>query len=207
MGTPADHLPLPISEDAINELLQVLRLPRATAIENPKMAAQYHSIYLITLPPIELSRGHYELILRLTGNHLPNVETKNEIGVMTWLSKNTTIPLPEVISYDASTDNPIGHEYTLLSHIQGVTLSDVCDRLSDEQMNQILGQLIDFLTQLHALPWDGIGGLTLDDQGEVQLGPVVDETFWQVPDIEALWPEGETVSTSEGHTRHTSTTW
>lgn len=152
MGTPADHLPLPISEDAINELLQVLRLPRATAIENPKMAAQYHSIYLITLPPIELSRGHYELILRLTGNHLPNVETKNEIGVMTWLSKNTTIPLPEVISYDASTDNPIGHEYTLLSHIQGVTLSDVCDRLSDEQMNQILGQLIDFLTQLHALP-------------------------------------------------------
>ncbi|RKK13193.1 hypothetical protein BFJ66_g14590 [Fusarium oxysporum f. sp. cepae] len=70
---------------------------------------------------------------------------------MTWLSKNTTIPLPEVIAYDDFTDNP-------------------------------------------AHPWGGIGGLTLDDQGEVQLGTVVDETFWQVPDIEALWPEGETVA-------------
>ncbi|KAH7214436.1 hypothetical protein DER44DRAFT_805686 [Fusarium oxysporum] len=171
MGAPADHLPPPISEDAINQLLQVLRLPRASAIEDPKMKAQYHSIYFITLPPIELSRG----------NHLPNIKTKNEIGVMTWLSKNTTIPLPDVIAYDSFTNIPVGHEYTLLSHIQGVTLSDVYDRLSDEQMNQILDQLIDLLTQLQAHPWDCIGGLTLDDQGEVQLGPVVDETFWQEP--------------------------
>ncbi|SCO89976.1 uncharacterized protein FRV6_14104 [Fusarium oxysporum] len=172
MGTPADHLPPPISEDAINKLLQTLRLPRATAIENPKMIAQYHSIYFITLPPIELSRGHYELVLRVAGHHLPNIKTKNEIGVMTWLSKNTTIPLPDVIAYDGFTNIPVGHEYTLLSHIQGVTLSDVYDRLSDEQMNQILDQLIDLLTQLQAHPWDGIGGLTLDDHGEVQLDPM-----------------------------------
>ncbi|KAM5523845.1 hypothetical protein FOXYSP1_14188 [Fusarium oxysporum f. sp. phaseoli] len=165
MGTPADHLPPPISEDAINKLLQTLRLPRATAIENPKMIAQYHSIYFITLPPIELSRGHYELVLRVAGHHLPNIKTKNEIGVMTWLSKNTIIPLPDVIAYDGFTNIPVGHEYTLLSHIQGVTLSDVYDRLSDEQMNQILDQLIDLLTQLQAHPWDGIGGLTLDDHG------------------------------------------
>ncbi|RKK80211.1 hypothetical protein BFJ69_g4401 [Fusarium oxysporum] len=151
MGAPADHLPLPISEDAINQLLQVLRLPRASAIENPRMTAQYHSIYFITHPPIELSRGHYELVLRVAGNHLPNIKTKNEIGVMTWLSKNTTIPSPEAIAYHDSADNP-------------------------------------------AHPWGGIGGLTLDDRGEVQLGTVVDETFWQVPDIKALWPEGETVA-------------
>ncbi|EWZ95800.1 hypothetical protein FOWG_03344 [Fusarium oxysporum f. sp. lycopersici MN25] len=143
------------------------------------MEAQYHSIYFIILPPIELSRGHYALVLRVAGNHLPNIKTKNDIGVMTWLSKNTTIPLPDVIVYDGFTNIPVGHEYTLLSHIEGVTLSD----------------LMDLLTQLQAHPWDGIGGLTLDDHGEVQLGPMVDETFCQVPDIEALWPERETVAT------------
>ncbi|KAF5261614.1 hypothetical protein FOXYS1_7688 [Fusarium oxysporum] len=116
------------------------------------MEAQYHSIYFIILPPIELSRGHYQLVLRVAGNHLPNIKTKNDIGVMTWLSKNTTIPLPDVIVYDGFTNIP-------------------------------------------AHPWDGIGGLTLDDHGEVQLGPMVDETFCQVPDIEALWPERETVAT------------
>ncbi|KAF5627244.1 uncharacterized protein FTJAE_9329 [Fusarium tjaetaba] len=84
---------------------------------------------------------------------------------------------------------------TLLSHIPGVTLSDIYGSLSDKQHNDILDQLIDFLTQLQAHPWDGIGGLTFDHRGDVQLGPVVDETFWQVPDIQALWPEGETVAT------------
>ncbi|KAK7398064.1 hypothetical protein QQX98_012572 [Neonectria punicea] len=190
MGTPADHLPLAISEDAINELLQTTGLPRATAIANPKVTAQYHSIYFITLPPTEKSYGHSELVFRVSGRHLPTIKTMNEVGVMTWLSKNTTIPLPEVIAYDASVDNPIGYEYTLLSRVQGVTLSDIYDSLSDGQIAQILDQLIDILCQLQAH-----SGLVLNDQGEAKLGPVLDETFWQVLDVEALWPEGETLAT------------
>lgn len=102
MGTPANHLPLAISEDAINELLQTIGLPRATAIANPKVTAQYHSIYFVTLPPIEQSHHHSELVLRVSGHHLPAIKTRTEVGVITWLSKNTTIPLPEVIAYDAS---------------------------------------------------------------------------------------------------------
>ncbi|KAG4273123.1 hypothetical protein FPRO04_09960 [Fusarium proliferatum] len=195
MSSPATHLPPPLPDDAINALLQALRLPQATSISNPRTTAQYHSVYFLTLPPTEISRGYCELVLRVAGNHLPEIKTSNEIGVMTWLSKNTTIPLPEVIAHDASNKNPIAHEYSLLSRVQGATLSDIYDSLSDKQMNQIFDQLIDFLTQLQAHPWQGIGGLILDDQGQVQLGPVVDETFWQIPDIEALWPEGETVAT------------
>ncbi|KAF4987517.1 hypothetical protein FDECE_15392 [Fusarium decemcellulare] len=195
MGTPADHLPLAISEDAINELLQTTGLPRATAIAKPKVTAQYHSIYFVTLPHAKKSHGHSELVLRVSGRHLPAIKTMNEVGVMTWLSKNTAIPLPEVIAYDASVHNAIGHEYTLLSRVQGVTLSDMYESLSDEQIAQILDQLIDFLCQLQAHAWEGIGGLVLDEQGEAKPAPVLDETFWQVPDIEALWPKGETTST------------
>ncbi|KAM0424898.1 hypothetical protein ACHAPT_009954 [Fusarium lateritium] len=195
MGTPADHLPLAISKDAINELLQTTGLPRATAIVSPKVTAQYHSIYFVTLPPTEKSHNHSELVLRVSGRHLPAIKTMNEVGVMTWLSQNTTIPLPKVIAYDSSVDNPISHEYTLLSRVQGVTLSDIYDNLSDAQIAQILDQLIDFLCQLQAHPWEGIGGLVLDEKGEVKLGPVLDETFWQVRDVEALWPKGETVAT------------
>ncbi|KAG9496504.1 hypothetical protein J7337_011280 [Fusarium musae] len=195
MSSPAAHLPPPLPEHAIQTLLQALRLPHATSISNPQMTAQYHSVYFLTLLPTELSRGHSELVLRVAGNHLPEIKTANEIGIMTWLSRNTSIPLPEVIAYDATNQNPIAHEYTLLSRIPGVTLSDIYGSLSDKRQNDIIDQLIDFLMQLQAHPWDGIGGLTVDDQGELKLGPVVDETFWQVPDIQALWPEGETVTT------------
>ncbi|KAF5535206.1 hypothetical protein FPHYL_13252 [Fusarium phyllophilum] len=152
MSSPAAHLPPPLPEHAIQALLQALRLLQATSISHPQMTAQYHSVYFLTLPPTELSRGYSELVLRVAGNHLPEIKTANEIGVMTWLSKNTTIPLPKVIACDASNKNPIAHERT-----HGMAI--------------------------------------VDDEDGVQLGPVVDETFWQVPDIKALWLEGETVAT------------
>ncbi|KAF4432570.1 hypothetical protein FACUT_8333 [Fusarium acutatum] len=158
MNSPAAHLPLPLPDDSINALLQSLRLPQAMSISNSQMTAQYHSVSFLNLPPTELSRGYSELVLRVAGNHLPEIKTANEIGV-------------------------------------GVTLSDIYDSLSNKKMNKIVDQLIDFLTQLQSHPWDGIGGLKLDDRGQVQLGPVVDETFWQVPDMEAFWSEAETVAT------------
>lgn len=113
---------------------------------------------------------------------------------MMWLAENTTIPMPDVIAYDASEKNAIEHEYTLLSRVPGIPLSDIYGSLGAETMVQILDQLIDFLLQLHAHVWDGIGGLVLASKGGVILGPVVDETFWQVPDIKKFWPDSETVA-------------
>ncbi|KAF7553680.1 hypothetical protein G7Z17_g3458 [Cylindrodendrum hubeiense] len=173
MGTPADHLPPALSNDAINMLLQTAGIPQATAIAHPKVKAQYHSGYFLTLPHTDESCGPSELVLRVSGRHLPAIKTANEVGVMTWLSKNTTIPLPKAIAYSASTDNPISHEYTLLSRVKGVTLSDVYDSLSQEQIAHVLNQLIDFLCQLQDFPWDGIGGLVLNEQGEIRLGETV----------------------------------
>ncbi len=195
MGTPADALPLPIAEDAIQALLRAASLPRATTIVSPKVTAQYHAIYFITLPPSDRSRSSSELVLRVSGHHLPTIKTRNEIGVMTWLAKNTTIPIPEVIAYDASAENPIAHEYTLLTRIRGVPLSDVYESLDDQQTTWILDQLIDFLSQLQAHPWEGIGGLALGADGESAIAQVVDESFWQAPDVEQFWPLGETVAT------------
>lgn len=47
--------------------------------------------------------------------------------------------------------------------------------------------------QLQAHEFSAIGGLHLDDNGHVQVGRVVDETFWQRPDLGKFWPQGETV--------------
>ncbi|KAH8812454.1 kinase-like domain-containing protein [Xylogone sp. PMI_703] len=194
MGTPAEHLPGFISEDAINSLLVAVGLPKATKIVSPKVTAQYHSIYMITLT-LDDKSGYSDLILRVSGQHLPRIKTENEVGVMSWIAKNTTIPIPNIIAYDCTVDNPISHEYTLLSRVEGVTLSEIYQTLNDQQISQILDQLIDFLLQLHAHEWDAIGGLTVDKNGDITVGKVLDETFWQVPDIEKLWPRGETVTT------------
>jgi aminoglycoside phosphotransferase (APT) family kinase protein len=194
MGTPANHLPGLISEDAINSLLVAAGLPKATKIVSPKVTAQYHTIYMIDLPPNDKS-SHTDLVLRVSGHHLPHIKTENEVGVMSWVAKNTTIPIPDVVAYDCSVDNPIAHEYTLLSRVEGATLSEIYQTLDDKQTSQVLDQLIDFLLQLHAHKWGAIGGLNVNMNGDITVGQVLDETFWQVPDIEKLWPKGETVAT------------
>lgn len=216
MSSPTEALPPPIAKDAIQALLASKGLPKAISITPLQVTAEYHAIYRIALPAAESSSSscssskdyhHAELILRISGRHLPVIKTRNEVGVMTWLRRNTSIPIPDIVAYDASEDNPIGHEYTLLSKAPGVPLSDVYADLTEAQATRILHQLIDYLVELHSFPWDGIGGLALEDdqddgkhhtqhhQSRVVLSQVVDETFWQVADVTRFWSPSETIAT------------
>jgi thiamine kinase-like enzyme len=193
MATPKDHLPGPISDDAINQLLLSLGLPKALNIVSPEVAAEYHSIYMITVPQnTKISYG--KLVLRVSGQHLPRIKTENEVAVMTWVKQNTSIPIPDLVAFDASsTTNAIGHEYTLLSLVEGTALSEKHQSLTEAQINSILDQLADYLSQLHTHSWNTIGGLRLNAAGEAILGRIVDETFWQAPEVKKLWPAGESV--------------
>jgi len=128
------------------------------------------------------------------GHTFPKLKTENEAGIMSWVSQNTTIPIPEVLAFDSSTQNPIGHEYILLSGASGDTLSEIYHLLNDDEIAGILDQPIDILSQLHAIEWSAIGGLRLNSAGSIEVGPVIEETFWQTPDIECYWP-GETIET------------
>lgn len=198
MSTPIDYLPEPLSEDTINKLLVSIGLPRASSIVSPKVTAQYHAIYRVKVPPNDKS-PHTDLILRVSGNHLPKIKTDNEVGVMSWVSQHTSIPVPDIVAYSAATANPLGHEYTLLSHCKGDTLSEIYPSLTELQLEQILDQLIDVLEELHKHEWYQIGGLRQlkrkrhEKQGKIVVSRVLDETFWQVPDIVKVWPPGSTV--------------
>ncbi|KAH8728891.1 hypothetical protein GQ44DRAFT_723813 [Phaeosphaeriaceae sp. PMI808] len=180
-----EHLPKRLSEDTINHLLRSIGLPNAVKIITPNVTAQCRSIYVISIPPNEKSNP-IELVLRVSGPHLPYMKTRNEVAVMTWVKQHTTIPVPDVIAYGDSDMNPIGHEYTLLSKASGRTVSDVYGMLTQDQIENILDQLAQYMVELQ-------GGLELQDDGTIGVGRMVDETFWQVPDMKKFWPEGETV--------------
>ncbi|RDW95144.1 hypothetical protein BP5796_00907 [Coleophoma crateriformis] len=162
-----------------------------------------------------------EYVLRVSGNHIPTIKTENKVAVMSWLKQRTTIPIPEVIKYDSTCNNPLQREYTLCSRAYGDTMSDIytslsqaqldgvmdkplqreytlCSRaygdtmsdiytsLSQAQLDAVMDQVIDILVQLHESDWTAIGGLKFTDCGTIEMGPVLEETFWQVPDIEAF---------------------
>ena len=191
LGSPASHIPSKISDASIIALFKSIGLPQPHEIKRARVKAEYHAIYFMSLN----SPKPEQLVLRVSGPHLPKIKTENEAAIMQWVSKNTTIPIPRVTRYDSSTENPIRHEYILLSRDLGQSASDVYAEIDNAQVEAIIDQLIDVLVQLHTHEWPGIGGLKINDIGDIELGPVIEETFWQVPDIIKYWPPGETVET------------
>ncbi|RDW68770.1 phosphotransferase family protein [Aspergillus mulundensis] len=198
MGTQATYLPPSLSTETIRTLITSLDLPTPTSIKPLQVRAAFHTIYLITFPPSSNitarsnPNGTITLVLRVSGRQLPDIKTRNEVGVMTWVRRNTTIPVPAVLRFDNSEENPIGHEFTLLEMAPGVSVDQIYDKLSDEEKTSLVRQLTDYLIQLHAKPWDEgyVGGLKLSE-GKVTRGPPIDENFWQMPDLQKYWFESE----------------
>ncbi|KAI1090217.1 kinase-like domain-containing protein [Rostrohypoxylon terebratum] len=199
MSVSSPDFPKNIPDGEINKLLLSIRLPRATKIVAPEVNASFHDIYMITLPPGKkvTSRGiscdDDELVLRVAANYWPRVKTLNEHGVMSYIAKHTNIPIPKLIAWDASVNNVLGYEWTLLSRVSGETLSDIWRDLDANQMGGILDQLADILVELHSRKFNRIGGIPLhsdtDKDNDWVAGWVIDETFWAIHEF-PLWPAG-----------------
>jgi hypothetical protein len=207
MGSPKTHLPRFLTQDHVQSLLHTISSPSPQEIRKLKVTAEFHIIFVITYTAADLiswlstkdvqpqTHDATELILRVSGNHISKIKTENEAAVLSWLHKETSIPVPRVVAYDSSIDNPLHHEYILMTRKPGESLADVYNSFDSTQIDTILDQLIDINAELHKYTWSHIGGLSFDVNGQIIPGPVLEETFWFEPDILALWPAGETFDT------------
>lgn len=208
MGTPSEYLPPALSSDLISEFIESLDLPRPTTVQQLEVAAQFHTIYIIHYAgagAAVVSAKHHglhagtdgtlDLVLRIAGRHLPRIKTFNEVGIMTWVKKHTSIPIPYIVSFDASDNNLLAHEFTLLEKAKGVSADKIYESLTDAAKENLVDQLIDYLAQLHSLQFEDsyVGGLIIGSDGKITNGPVIDEYFWQVSDIQKYWPSTETI--------------
>ncbi|KAF2811923.1 uncharacterized protein BDZ99DRAFT_461875 [Mytilinidion resinicola] len=182
LGNINDKLPK-IPEHQIHQLIDSVRLERPTRVRRWANEGEYHSIWLLVYPDSPAR----DLVLRISGTHLPRIKTENEVAVMLWVASNTKIPIPQVVRYDSSTNNPIRHEYTILTRAVGNTLDAEWPHLEEKQRMTVLDTFADYLAELHAVEWHHIGGLRIVD-GKIVPGPVLEDSFWQVPDIARIWP-------------------
>ena len=196
-----------LSTDTIAALITSLSLPQPTAIEPLRVTAAFHSIYLVhfaalsadVAPPFRTPRRPDEpvtLVLRVSGRDIPRTKTANEVAVLRWLAARTSIPVPAVVRFDASSDNALGREFTLLERVPGASVDKMYGELSEDAKVRLVAQLTGVLLELNAHEWQHVGGLQLDDKtGDVVPGPVLEDTFWMVPDIEMYWGAEESVKT------------
>lgn len=204
MADPSLYLPSFSDNETIQRLLESLKLPRAKKIEPLRgRPGAYHAIYILTFEPDAASKllpagccepdSSIELVLRVSGTHLPHIKTINEVAVMAWIQANTNIPIASVVRYDASTRNPLSHEFTLLEKIPGISVDQVYDRLDTLTKRLLVERIADIVTELFAHDWNHIGGLSFDEESKVVPGRPVEETFWQAPEIGRYWDASETI--------------
>ncbi|KAI5926459.1 kinase-like domain-containing protein [Camillea tinctor] len=203
MADPRLYLPPELTEASIRELIQLLKLPKPDDIKKIGTIAEYHAIYDITFPPsvtfqvqsavLPEPDNSISLILRVSGRHLPLIKTLNEVAAMSWVRANTKIPIPSIIAFDASENNPIGHEFILLEKAPGVSVDSIYSSLDDAKLEYLVSQLLEYLIDLHRYEWGHAGGLGIDHTGSVVPGRLVVETFWQAPEISGYWGSEETV--------------
>lgn len=205
MASPQDYLPPALSESTILTFIESQCLPTPLAIEPLQVTAAFHSIYLVhfaaehaaALKPATCLNGNgtISLVLRVSGNHIPYRKTVNEVAIMRWIRQNTSIPVPSVVRFDTTNANVLGSEYTLLERMPGRSVDKMYVDLTDDIKLKLVNQLTDMLIELNKHEWNHIGGLQLDDQGAIVPGPVLEDTFWLVPDIAKYWDHDQSIDT------------
>ncbi|KAG8729226.1 hypothetical protein FRC12_021165 [Ceratobasidium sp. 428] len=157
-------------------------------------------VALDTTDPTNIS----DVVLRVSRPCIPGIKTENEVAIIEHLQRHTSIPLPRIHFWDNTEGNELKHEYICMERILYPTLNSALDKLSESALNRVLSQVVDYFVQIRQVsPSSGrrmLGGLRFDSGAVLTShpdapptnkyivpGPVVEETFWQTPDIARYW--------------------
>jgi aminoglycoside phosphotransferase (APT) family kinase protein len=65
-----------------------------------------------------------DFIVRVTLPVDPMWKTLSEVSTLEWIRENTSLPVPDILHYDHTRENPIHYEYMVMTRVIGTTLAD-----------------------------------------------------------------------------------
>ncbi|GLB12524.1 hypothetical protein AtubIFM57258_010206 [Aspergillus tubingensis] len=89
--------------------------------------------------------------------------TASEVGVLEYLRRNTTIPVPRVLSWSSDRSNSVGAEYIVMEKATGVPLFRVWGDMTEFEKLQLIQNLTKLEAQLSVIRFPAYGGLYLRD--------------------------------------------
>lgn len=154
----------------------------------------FNRFYTITASPssASASSSSSQYIFRTALSVEPSHKTASEVATLGYLRSHTSIPVPEVLAYDASSSNELGFEYMLTTKLSGVSLDDAWPCLTPASKTAITEQVTQYILQLRKYcRFDYIGSLyhaweALGEDAAVKptrddkfvLGPLVTPHFY-----------------------------
>ncbi|OJJ50336.1 hypothetical protein ASPZODRAFT_110635 [Penicilliopsis zonata CBS 506.65] len=91
----------------------------------------------------------------------PSFTTAGEVGVLEYINKHTSIPVPRVFSWSSDNSNPVGAEYIFMEKAAGVPLCQQWGAMSEFEKLQLIKNLTKLEAQLAAIRFPAYGGLYL----------------------------------------------
>ena len=128
-------------------------------------------------------RGHFMLRVSLPVD--PRTKTRGEAATLQLVRQKTDIPAPDVVAFDDSRRNEIGHEWLLMDTMPGTPAYYRWRRMSMAQKQALTARVADFQAQLFRCGnfgngFRGIGtlGTGEHDPGVAEPGPIVSNFFF-----------------------------
>lgn len=154
--------------------------------KEPEMGKR-NLLYRLRMPDNKLwmARLQNSLVQKSTATDPPvrrdikRIQFESEVATMRYVKQHTSIPVPEVYSFDATDDNTLGVPYMFMEYIQGKPYPYPFSQrgiVRDVELLKVHLQLVHFTWQLSRLPFDSIGQLYLSphSRADVIIGPIVD---------------------------------
>ena len=145
-------------EEAIKQTVtSSLGLSSTTAPCGIEFLAQgaFNKVYVITF-------AEKEVIARVTLPADPKWKTLSEVATLQWVRDNTSLPVPEVLSYQADRASPVGFEWIAMSKMPGGSLHDRWRDIPLSAKEDIARRLAVFCSDTFRAQLRGIGNLFFD---------------------------------------------
>ncbi|KAE8343869.1 hypothetical protein BDV24DRAFT_172510 [Aspergillus arachidicola] len=119
----------------------------------------------------------------------PRYTTASEVATMNFLRVILGLPVPKVLAYSATSDNPVGAEYIIMDRVDGESLSSKWLTLKTEEVINIMEQLAHMEQKIFSFQFPGYGSLYHEcdiegqshisiDGGDFCIGPLAARQFW-----------------------------
>ncbi|KAK4142489.1 phosphotransferase enzyme family-domain-containing protein [Dichotomopilus funicola] len=122
----------------------------------------FNKVYVVSFPETQ-----QEVIARVALPVHPRWKTLSEVATLRWARDNTSLPVPEVLSYQADRASAVGFEWIVMSQMAGNSLRDRWRDVSFPAKEAIVRQLAAFCAETFNHQFRGIGNLYSEDIGPV----------------------------------------
>ncbi|GKZ17032.1 hypothetical protein AbraIFM66951_005761 [Aspergillus brasiliensis] len=104
----------------------------------------------------------------------PRLTTNSEVATLSYIQSKLPLPVPTILDWSDSPANPIGTEYIIQEHIEGVQLHQILSDMNSEQHMLCYKALSLAIKQMASLDFPAYGSLyfsdaPLDEQMKIPL--------------------------------------